>query len=97
MYFDFPSGNNATVVDLMRWSHSTTDNMFGPVIVGVIFVVFFISMKNYPTPQAFGAASFIAAISSYMMYVLGLVDSYVVLLTTLSTAYAIYALVKDDI
>jgi hypothetical protein len=83
--YTFPE-NISRVGEFLRWENSVTNNWMGNVLVLVVFVVFFIAMKNYPTKSALAMSSFISMIISVFLYTLGMVHPLIVLATILITA-----------
>jgi len=80
-----PLPNNVTgFPDLMRYTNNLTDQFFAPSLLLAIFAITFLSLNQYPRGQSFAAASFVTAVSSYLLYVIGLVaEVYVILMTIL--------------
>lgn len=87
----YPYPTNVT--NMTGWlSHvnTLTSNYFGTGIVAAIFVITFISMKNYDTEDAIIVSSFITAISSYFLHILGLVNQFVPILFTVLLAGSLF-------
>ena len=78
--------NLSRIFEFIKWENEVTNFMLGNMIVFLVFVVFFISMKNFPTKSAFAASAFISMIIAIFLRVLGIVHPLVVLATVLATA-----------
>ena len=66
-----------------------TGNMFAPLIVLVIFLVGFISSKNYDSPRAIMIASLLAFMSATGFFFLGFLDMKIAILTAIATIFSL--------
>lgn len=97
MVSNYSSPENITrIFEFIKWENSITNFMLGNMIVFMIFIVFFIALKRFPTKSAFAAASFISMITAIFLRVLGIVHPLVVLATIIATAIAAIALAMDE-
>lgn len=70
----------STYTGMLQYSNDITFGMWGLFTVLGIFTVFFIIFKyNFDARDAFLGASFLAAVSSIILRVIGLVSEYVVI------------------
>jgi len=66
--------------ELITYANTLTDNIFGVVMILMIFIVSFIAMKDYPTKSAFASSCFITTLLAILLRVMGaLADMYVFL------------------
>ena len=91
----FPRPNPSSIIDLFIYANTVTSNAFGYLILIAVYIITFISLKNYPTERAFASASFITAITSVFMAVLGLVPTFVVLFPTILAIVSIFILARS--
>jgi len=77
---------------MFTYSATITNWWFGPVIVLLIFLIAFISMKEYRTAVAWTAASFITALLAIFLWTIGVVNDLVVILPIISTVGGFAAL-----
>ena len=90
--YSYPTNTTSTLVDLATWSNQVTNGIFWPLILFGLFVILFFSFKNFPTERAFATSSFITMIIAIMMGIIGLVSSYVWVLTIIVAAVSVIAL-----
>ena len=95
-YFPYPSANNQSIVDLMQWSNGVSEGAFGIMILIMIFTISFLSLKDYPSERIFPASSFITAMSSYFLYVLGVIDGALVVVTTIMFVSSVFFLMRGE-
>ena len=95
--YTYPLPTNVTRIEnLLSYTNGITDSFFGPIMLIVIFIISFVSMKYYRTNLAFAGASFVTTISSYLFFVLGLVSETTIMLTTLMLVIAVVYLGKNE-
>lgn len=64
-YYAEPTGNETSgIFEFFKYVNTVSDNLFFPVILLVIFIVTFISTKQYSTSRAWTASSFLVAFLS---------------------------------
>ena len=90
MVYAYP--NITKVTDLAVWCNSVTSGMFWPLIFFALFVILFFSFKQYSTERAFATSSFVTMIIGILMGVIGLVNSYVVILTMVIAGISVVVL-----
>lgn len=94
MTYYYPQPNSTGIMDILLYSNSVTNDWFGVVVVFMVFVVGFISQKHYGTERAVASASFLTAISSYLLFAMGLVGSHIILIPTIMTVVSVFFLWK---
>lgn len=79
-YFPDPTINGSRgLVDLAQYGNTVTGNLFGLFLVIMIFLVFFITIRNRrPNEEAFVVAGFITALSSIFLYLMDLISESIV-------------------
>ena len=83
----FANPTNITdAVGVFSYGNSVTDGIFIPSILLVIFVVLFISMKNWSTEIAMSSSTFIIMILAVLFRAVDLVPDWVVIITMLAVA-----------
>ena len=90
MVYAYP--NITKVSDLAVWSNSVTSGMFFPLILLALSIILFFSFKQYSTERAFATSSFVTMIIGILMGVIGLVNSYVVILTMVIAGISVVVL-----
>jgi len=85
-----------TPVDMLQYTNSLTENLYGIFVLTGLFMIVFLSQKNYPTPQAFASASFTTAIASYLLFIIGLVPVGAVLTTTIMVLTSVFFLYQTE-
>ena len=83
----FANPTNITdAVGVFSYGNSVTDGIFIPSILLVIFVVLFISMKNWSTEIAMSSSTFIIMILAVLFRAVDLVPDWGVIITMLAVA-----------
>jgi len=89
--YSYPS-NITKLVDLAVWTNSVTTGFFWPLILFGLFIILFMSFKQYPTERAFAASSFITMLIAIMLGIIGLVSAYIYVGTIILAAIALICL-----
>lgn len=76
------------LAEFMVYNNEITSGWFAPVILFCFWIVVFINLKNYQTPEAFTAASFLTSIISLFFYVAGALNGTVAMIPVVLTAVA---------
>jgi len=93
----FPTPENVTTpVEMMQYTNTLTEDLFGIFILVGLFMVTFLSQKNYPTPRAFASASFTTAIASYLLFIMDLVPVAGVLTATVMLVVSVFFLMSNE-
>lgn len=91
MNLTHPMPENVTrFTDLLSYSNQVTNQAFAPALLVAIFVISFMNLKQYPTPQAFSASSFITAVASYLLFFMGLLAEQFIIITTIMVVVSIF-------
>ena len=80
MTYAYPT-NITKMADLAIWTNNVTSGYFWSLILFALFAILFFSFKSYSTERALATSSFVTMIIAIMFGVIGLVSSYVVILT----------------
>lgn len=89
----YPGPENVTTpVDMLQYTNSLTEDLFGAFILVGLWMVIFLAQKDYPTEKAFTSASFTTAIASYFLLIMDLVPVTVVLIATILTVVSVFFL-----
>ena len=73
--FEFPNASDTgSLTEFSKYGNAVTDGIFIPIFVWVVFIVAFISTKNFRTSQAFTLASFISMMIAIPFAVLNLLS-----------------------
>lgn len=72
----FPEPNVTNYTGMLNYANEVTGFMFGNFLVFAIFIVAFISLRNYPTGKAFAVSSYITFVLSMLLTILGLTAAY---------------------
>ena len=90
---DFTNVSNFT--STLQYANYASGGSLGSLICLGLFIIVFISLKNYSTQKALPAASFITSIVCIFMFILNMITYYVlmifVFLTVVSSIYALFA------
>lgn len=93
----YPMWTNVTnPVIFFQWVNSLAGGYFGIAIVGGLFAILFLSMKNYDAPRAFASASFTSAIACFLLYLLGLTHLQHVMVFTAMAIMSVFILHKTS-
>lgn len=94
----FPYPNVSNYQELLQYNNAITGNMFGPVLLIIIFMVCFIATKGnrYSTGTAFTFASFTTMISSALLAVLEIVSSEIILFLIIIVSISLFFVGKDN-
>lgn len=94
VYWDLPTVTNYNFIDIFLYTNTVTGNMAGMVTLLMIWIIPFMAFKRYPTEQALAASSFIAAISSYFLAVIGMIGTAIILVPTSVFLISIFLLFR---
>ena len=87
--FTIPT-NVTNMVDLFSQTNTMVDGLLGLALLFSIFFISFIASKYYRTEQAFTVSCFITSIAGYLLVIMGLVESYYLIVPTLALAYSLF-------
>ena len=82
--------------DFFITANTVSDNLFGPVIVILTFVIsmLYLATGERPAGYAFATAAFMTAIISVMLLVIGIVQAWLIYITIIATiggvAYVVF-------
>jgi len=77
--------NNTNILELFEVVNANTGEMLVSLILITVFVIAFISMKNYETLTAFRSSLFIVSILAVLFFVLGLLSMQYMLMPVILT------------
>lgn len=78
-----------TTTDLFIWVNTTTNGVFWPFSALALFLTLTFSLKKYATEKAIATASFVTAIYTIGLRMMGLVSTLIMVLFILFTAGSI--------
>lgn len=84
----YPTPDYADLAEFMVYHNEITSGWFSLVILFCFWIVVFINLKNYQTPEAFAAASFLSSIVSLLFYTAGALNGTVAMIPVILTAIA---------
>ena len=85
--YDLTNVSNMTgVQDIFLVPNQLTGGLFGTIILFILWFVIFMQLKNYSTKPALLAASFITGIVALILWLLGVVNQYVLIVCVVITA-----------
>ena len=71
---EITNASNVTgFVSVFQYANGITGGVFSWLVVGIVTVVTFILMKDYDTPRAMAAASFIGFLLSFFFFGIGMI------------------------
>jgi hypothetical protein len=76
----------SSIADLFTTANQLSNNIFGSVILLMLWFVIFIQLKNYSSKPAMLAASFITSIVAILLFVIGMVGQPVLIICIVITA-----------
>ena len=82
MAYSYPT-DLMNITSFLGWAMEVTDNTFGSLLLLAIFIVVFITFKNYTTDRAFGIAAFFCFVLGWLFRILSLIPDSVFILTIL--------------
>lgn len=88
--------NKPTLYNLALEANSQAQGYIAVLILVVLFIIIFISLKNYETKRSFAAASFICAIVSILFNWIGFISLYYTIVLIIMTAGAAVMLIFED-
>jgi hypothetical protein len=83
--------NQNNMVGIYQVANQITGGWFGILILVAIWIIAFIALKSYRTNAAFSAASFLAAVCSIFLTLLGLLSEMGIYITATLLALAVIA------
>lgn len=93
-----PNLNATQLTDYFVYANTVTGDAFGFVMIIVIFIIAFFTMRNFPFKQSLPTALFVTAIIALLMRLINLTSDWVVFLLFASAVAATILLTmgKDD-
>ena len=89
MAYDLPTNESASgILNLFQYIQGISDGWFFVLILFAIFIIVFISLKNYTSSRAFAGAAFLNMILSVIMRTLGLISNQWMYLSIILVAVA---------
>jgi len=83
----YPVPNATHFVELLQnVNASYTNNLFGMFILFAVFMIAFISLKNYPAETGFTTSAFLTTLAAIFLSIMELIAPEMVLIMTIITA-----------
>lgn len=93
----YPNPNITSFVKFFEYGNTVTSNGFTTGIIGMFWMVMFISLKRFDTPSAFTASSFLTSLIAILFRVSGLLSETIALIPIIMTGIGFLILyVKND-
>jgi hypothetical protein len=94
----YAEANFTRFYGMFQHANDITGNAYGWMVVLVLFTIMFVSLKaRYDTKRAFGASSFMIAILTIMLRIIGIVTDKVAFITIIAAGIGIvYLLINRD-
>lgn len=89
-------GNQTRFYDLFTFANTATGGIFGYLLILMIWVISYFSMKQYTDNRAFAFSTFITTIMAIMLSVIGIVNSQTVIICVIMTGLSIIYLFKTQ-
>jgi hypothetical protein len=87
--YDLTNASNMSgVTDLFTTANQLTNDMFGVVIMLMIWFIIFMQLKNYDSRPAMLAASFITSLAAVLLFVFNMIGQNVLVASIVMTAIA---------
>lgn len=74
------------VVSLVQGVNEKTEGLFGLLLLLAIFLIILIATKNYEIRRSFAGASFLTMLIGIMLFTIGMVQLYIVVVLIIMTA-----------
>ena len=84
--------NQTRPEDLFVYVNTITDGHFGWVILLCIFVAAFFSLHNLGNARSFAASSFLSSILALLFYILGIINTFTLLIFASAMMFSIVVL-----
>jgi len=92
----FPQPNITRPYELITYSNTVTDGMFGVIILLCLFIVIFMSLKTYKTSAAMGAACFITTLLAIMLRLMGALSDTILFVCIFATLGSLSFLIFEN-
>ena len=94
----YAEANFTRFYGMFQYANDITNDAYGWIIVLTLFVIMFVSLKaRYDTKRAFGASSFMIALLTIMLRIIGVVTDKVAFITIIAAGIGIvYLLINRD-
>lgn len=85
--YDLTNASNMSGINnLFTTANQMSNNLFGVIILLMLWFIIFMQLKNYSSKPAMLAASFITAIASILLFLINMVSSQVLIICIILTA-----------
>lgn len=96
VFLNGSANGTTTVVSAFQLANSLTDNWLGVAILLILWFVFFVAVNDVPIKRA-SVASALSLLVSVILYVLGLVQGWVVIFCTILVLACFYWLFRNTV
>jgi len=96
MSYYFPMANVTGFPEQFIYANTLTDNLFGIMILVLVFAVAFMHGSRDDTGRAFASASFICLLLSFFLGVLNLINGNIVIVFIVLTALSAFVLKRSE-
>jgi len=93
--FSYPT-NATKMYQIFQYSNTVTNEWFGAVILIMLFVIIFITLKDYKTNRAFATASFITAVVAVLFKSFSIITDFTLYLFIIAAGLGLVALLVEE-
>lgn len=88
MTYAYPE-NITNMTSVFVWANSVTSSWFAPVLMLIVWVVAFLSLKVYSTARALASSSFLMLLMAIFFRVIGLISNVILIASVVITIISI--------
>mgnify|MGYP003148978978 CR=1 FL=1 len=81
--------------EIMTYANTTTNGLFGVLVILGVFMVSFVALKNYKTGSAFAASTFITVILAWTLRILEVVPDWLFYITIFASVAGLAAVIFE--
>jgi len=77
--------NITNIGEILPYVNTVMDGLFGTALLVILFFIFWMSLKDYKTDRAFAAAAFVTMPIAIFFFVMGLINTYILIIIVIIT------------
>jgi len=85
----YPTPAVTDLIGIMQYAQTVTNGIFSPVVLVLIFIVSFLSLKRFETKTALPASLFITSLCALFFYLMGLAQDAILYASILGLGLAL--------
>jgi len=93
--FPYPPENMTGIIDFLQYTNSMTEGFLGAGFLIIIFMVSFLSTKNYSYERAFAFSSFLTMISAVLLRFMQLINDWTLALSVILLVFSVIMLTRE--